>query len=362
MGNPSPEAWNRVRRYASWMRRVWLDDELILGEDASSKFRLNSPAGGWFPALQDLNWSITKSNLPYADLFFSPHLKDISIFVSLSSSGISRDALPAITSTISALPTSTLQRLQFNPVIRCADLTDTLSSAVLRCGPSLTEFTSRVPLSDAAVNHLIRLPRLRLCTIEGPPPSYSPSHSPLVFPPLADFTLGEDTAREWVSLLEPLGGCVTPLSKVKESLKFLTFPAPTIDASFASLIQTFRNLVNLNVEVGCRDEGGEDRCIFKLNNDDVTELAMALPQLKDLILGYPCSNNTCATTAACLLPISVYCVEIGILTMHFNTTNIIDDLKNISGSPIPRATPAPKVYNLAFGCPPNAAHPRRAQF
>lgn len=77
--------------------------------------------------------------------------------------------------------------------------------------------------------------------------------------------------------------------------------------------------------------GGQ--CTFRLNNDDVTKLAMALPQLESLLLGYPCSQNTCATTVACLLPISVYCVKLRELEIHFNTTNIVDDLESISKDP-----------------------------
>ena len=107
----------------------------------------------------------------------------------------------------------------------------------------------------------------------------------------------------------------------------------------------FRNLVFLNIDVFCRDEGGEGRCTFKLNNDNVTELAMALCQLGSLLLGNACPKNTCATTIACLLPISVYCLELRRLEIHFNTTNLVDNFKNISEDPrfqelrqLPRST------------------------
>ena len=186
-----------------------------------------------------------------------------------------------------------------------------------------------VPLSDAAVNHLTQLPHLRICHTESPPPIHSIPHSPLVFSPLIELELGKDTACEWLSLLKCLGGCVGPLSKIKESLKFLKLPSPTIDASAVSTIQTFHNLVDLTMRTDCH----ERRCIFKLNDDDITELAMALPQLEFLLLGRPCSRNTCTTTVACLLQISVHCVRLQGLEIHFNTTNIINDLKNIPDDP-----------------------------
>jgi hypothetical protein len=216
---------------------------------------------------------------------------------------------------------------------------DSFSSIVSRCGPSLTEFSSPIPLSDAATNHLIQLPHLRVWSTECSPPSYSALSLPLGFPPLTEFTLEGNAAGGWISLLErlehgvsPTQG-VTPLSRVKKSLGFLTAGSLlglVIGVSFSSMIRTFRNLIYLNLEAYCHDEDNVGQCTFKLNDDNVTELAMALPRLQSLLLGCPCFENICATTVTCLLPISVHCVKLTTLAIHFNTTNIVDDLKNIS--------------------------------
>ena len=348
------------------MRHIGLDESSVPVEDPYCKLRLNSPVGGWFPALQTLSWSITESNLPYADLFFSPHLEEVFIQVSWSLSvlKVPSDILPTIASTISILPTSTLQVLLV--VINCRTipstyLKDSLSSVVLRCGASLTEFSSPIPLSGAAVNHLIQLPHLRTWRTRDPPPVYSPSSLPLVFAPLTKFTLEEHAAHGWLYLFKRLQHGVsttkdaTPLSRVKESLQTLdidSFPDPIIDSSFASTIQMFRNLVSLNVGAHCHDENGHGQCAFKLDNDGVNKLAMALPRLESLFLGRACHENTCATTVACLLAVSVCCVKLQELEVHFNTTNITDDFKNISEDPrfrelrsLPRCTvPYLEIY------------------
>jgi len=309
--------------------------------------RDNSPADGWFPALQDLSWCIARENLSHFDLFFSPHLKKISISVSWTWNDYRAPCgvLPAIVSSISALAPSLLQILLVedgNREMPWARFKDSFSSVVLRCGPSLTEFASPVSLSDEAVNHLIRLPHLRIWRVKGPPPSYSASSLPLLFPPLVEITLGEGAARGWLSLFERLEDrgsptqTITPLSGVRKSLKSLkinNIPGLTIDVSFTSPIQIFRNLVDLNVLVSCHNSRNEGQCSFKLNNDDVTKLAIALPRLESLLLGHPCYEDTCATTVACLLPISIHCVKLRKLEIHFNTTNIVDDLKNISEDP-----------------------------
>ena len=79
--------------------------------------------------------------------------------------------------------------------------------------------------------------------------------------------------------------------------------------------------------------GRGGQCTFKLDDDEVSKLAMALPQLKSLSLGIPCPQSICATTVASLLPISVHCIELEDLAIHFNTTSIVDDFGNISKDP-----------------------------
>ena len=304
------------------MREIYVEDWLLLEEETLKKLHLNSPPGGWFPALQLLSWVITESNLPWGNLFLSPHLKRILIYKSWSWDPINiihPAILPTLTSIISTLPTSSLELMSVDegePTASWAYFKDLLSSFILRCGPSFTDYNFSVPLSDAALDHLIHLPYLRTWRIHGPPPTYPISSLPLVFPPLRELTLAEGAACGWLQLLRRLEGGtsttqgVTPLSKTKESLKVLDIEDTSdinIDPSFISTIQCFRNLVRLSADDWYHHEYDNGKCKFKLNNDHVTEFAMALTQLESLLLGYPCSENTCLTTVACLLPISVHC-------------------------------------------------------
>jgi len=320
---------------------------MVLEEATLNKLRVNSPPGGWFPTLQDLYWCITESNLPCADLFLSPHLKRIRIYVSQPRDNtFPLGPLPTLASIISALPTSSLERMRvddnYHIMLPWEHLKDSFSSVILRCGPSFTEYDSPVPLSDAAMDYLIHLPHLRTWRIRGPPPTYPTSSLPLVFPPLKKLILGDGAACGWLPLLRRLEDGtstmqgVTPLSKAKESLKVLNVEDTlgiNIDPSFVSTIQCFRNLVHLYIDVHCPSEDDEGECIFKLSDDNITELAMVLTQLEFLLLGRACSENTCLTTVACLLPISVHCGKLERLEIHFNTTNIVNDFKNILEDP-----------------------------
>jgi len=56
-------------------------------------------------------------------------------------------------------------------------------------------------------------------------------------------------------------------------------------------------------------------------------------RLESLFFGYPCRDNTCPTTVACLLPISVYCVKLKALRIHFSTVDVVEDFKSISEDP-----------------------------
>ena len=325
-----------------------MNERDFLGEEASRQLRLNTPAGGWFPALRNLSWIIGEYDLPYIDLFFSPHLEAVRIYTpgSWNLSGFPYDILPALTSAISTIPTSALRSLSIGPgppnaslrATPWAHFRDSLSSVVLRCGPSLVNLSSPIPLSDVAVDHLIRLPHLHTLTVDGSPPSCSTSLSPFVFPPLVNLTLGEASVHGWLSLIQSVEARasatqgVEPLSRIRESLALLNLefpPTVPVNISSTSPIQNFRNLAFLYANIPC-DEGG---CIFKLDNDNATELAMALPQLEYLFLGSPCSENSCATTVACLLQISVHCPHLYSLGIHFNTTDIVGDLKSISVDP-----------------------------
>jgi len=247
-------------------------------------------------------------------------------------------------SLILTLPASSLERISMigHQAMRWEHFKDSFSSIVLRCGPRFTEYDSPVPLSNAALDHLIQLPHLRTWRIHGPPPTYPASSLPPVFPPLREFTLGKGAACGWLPLLRRLEDSaattqgVTPLSKAKESLKVLNIEdilCISIDVPTVSTVQCFRNLVKLSVEVYCDNIRRRGQCVFKLNNDNVTELAMALTQLEFLLLGRTCRKNTCLTTVACLLPISVHCNKLRKLGIHSNATNIVDDFKKALEDP-----------------------------
>ena len=124
---------------------------------------------------------------------------------------------------------------------------------------------TQILLSDTAINHLIQLPHLHTLCMYGPPPNYSTTSLPLVFPPLKKLTLGDSAVRGWLSFLGRLedGASTTPgrkrLFKAKDLLKVPIIrdipEATTINPSLVFPIQSFQNLAELDMNAYCRDGG-----------------------------------------------------------------------------------------------------------
>ena len=70
-------------------------------------------------------------------------------------------------------------------------------------------------------------------------------------------------------------------------------------------------------------------CAFHLTDDDMENLTATLPQLKTLQLGNPCDLNSCDTTVASLLSISVHCLDLTSLQTHFSTRAIVSDMQRL---------------------------------
>jgi len=69
-----------------------------------------------------------------------------------------------------------------------------------------------------------------------------------------------------------------------------------------------------------------DICRFRLIDDDVENLAVTLPSPTGVEFGKVCRLNSCRTTAASLLSISIHLLELTLLEIQFNTWTIAGDM------------------------------------
>ena len=336
-GDPSPMDRGRLRRYASWMRGLRLEMSDDVTDDALSHLSHNSPDGVLFPKLEWLDLSITLSSVARLHcfrLFLSPHLKHVNLHDSFTSWVPFLQDLGPVAEVISCLPAS-LEHLFLMFGLRTRDpLESAISSLVLRCGPPLRSFDCSIPLSEAALHHLIQLPNLRSWVAFGEPPRTIP---PLAFPSLEELRLRPE-ALSWLHPLtarvddtlrdDPKSTAVVMKTNIKETLKLLRCPKNTpVDPTLLSSILSFRNLVALYVENDPCDMG--DICTFDLTDYDVENLANTLPSLATVKLGEVCDFNSCRTTVASLLSISTRCLALTVLEIHFNTRTIAGDIRSL---------------------------------
>ena len=296
----------------------------------------NLPNGILFPGLRDLLWMIRSHIPPFYHIFLSPSLTVFSLSCSLLSDKI----LSSILSLIQHLKTLPLRALYLDCHKVSRDMESAFSSAVLQCGHSLKALFISAPLSDAAVQHIARLPNLTQWYVTDTPPRVSDlSRLSGAFPQLELLHLQSEASPEWL----PLIGATAHRTYPKQESHMQAHRGPCqklttlecrrevpVDIAFVAPIMLFHGLVYLTLHSSCSFDGG---CTFNLTDDDTEEIATALPRLKHAILGSVCYANSCQTTVSSLVSFSTHCENLGRLEIHFNTTNLRDDLDSISADP-----------------------------
>ena len=303
------------------------------------------------PALQlhlrELNWWLNETTTPYLQHFLSPHLTAIVITTnSFTQPGetvepwdeLPDEVLPMMRSAITMFPSS-LQSLS----IYLGDdqetrLTEEISAYVLGCGESLLDFSTNLVLSTQAIVHLMKLPNLCIWVTKQGPPRVTdlirhgvPDGVTSLFPSLEKLDMRSEAALEWLSLLEAAKKRTSPWIIAGGSLPILAYYHPTlpIDSSLVSRFLPFAGLVSLNLKtgMGCFMEP----CVSQFTDQDVERLAIALPKLEALTLGWPCDSDTCPTTVRSLLFLSVHCTKLNYLNIHFRMASLQADMVDTLG-------------------------------
>lgn len=193
----SGNTWHRFRRYATWMRRLLLEesDDRWMEVDVFDHLLAGTTSGVAFPALRSLTCHLTKTNQPFIPHFLSPHLTSLTIHVPRFLYNTPKELLPDPIPILRALPTSCLQKLSIdNETDR---LEDEITSTIQRYGHSLRVLS--VPLGEAAIHHLVGLKNLQVWENVCSPPPSSLSIS-ATFPPLRTLTLKKN-AYGWIPWL-----------------------------------------------------------------------------------------------------------------------------------------------------------------
>ena len=340
--------WVKFRRYASWMRRLSLIEGSSVSEEVLCLISANSPNGIMCPGLRNLFWAAEPHTLPFYHLFLSPHLMEIELsFRYRALEGeVLDEVLSDITSVVLELENLPLRHLYLDVPATSPSLDSAVSSAVLRCRHSLETLSVLTPLSDAAIQHIMRLPNLTTWEGVNGPAGASELSLSGAFPELKVLQLQAEASLEWLPLF---GAAARRTSSGQDSRAPFNHPPGqkltvlecwvdvSVNAAFIHPIMLFHGLVELMLVSPCSSVGG---CAFSLTDNDVAEIATALPRLRNATLGSPCSINSCRTTVSSLAFLSTRCKSLEYLGLHFNTTNLRGDLESVSVDPRPHGLPS----------------------
>ena len=311
---------------------------------------VNSPNGVLCPGLQELIWKARPHDLPFIRLFLSPHLTKFTFMFSVLGHGVTDEVLSGIAPVVLALDTYPLQyfRLEWHVPPTADDrlisgrpsvVSSAISSSVLRCGPSLTALRVPMPLSNAAVQHIMRLPKLTVWEAWNGPQRVSDLPQSDTFLQLETLNLRTYKSLKWLPLFEATAHSTssgqnahkqTHRGPGRKLIDLAIWVEVSVDAAFISCIKLFHRLVHLKLYMVCFSPRG---CAFSLTDDDIAEVTAALPNLRIAKFGDVCFANSCRTTVSSLLYFSTRCKNLESLQIHFNTANLRDDLARLSVDP-----------------------------
>ena len=305
-------------------------------------FRL--PTDDPFRNLREVHGWIEPALLRFLHHFVSPRLTVFSVFVDTDDQ-LGCSGYRSLTDAISVIPGSSLRRFslgEYRWENASTKFKQGVSAMLLGCGSALGYLNAGVELSEEAILHVIQLPHLHTLKLtHEPPPDITDAllqEDTTVLPSVHSLTLATPTTHTWLSFLNDLrwrhptvttargpgqSQVQTGIHSTLEELYCGCGEAPK--RAIVKQALAFKNLTTLEIGEFCQD----DRCSFDLTDDDVTAIAKALPRLQKLLLGHPCWLNTCQTTFRSLLTLSTNCAGLTELIVHFNTINIVEDVKSL---------------------------------
>ena len=333
----------RFSSYARRIRTLYLGTSLhgatVIPLEVFNLLSMQTPTLGHYPLpnLRSFYWKIGSWDLaPFLRLFLNPGLTSVHILFPTHDPHIYRPA------TISLIPTQDLMHLRLqrmgNEDIHWGELRNLLDEA----SETLRSVSLDGQPSMAVIDKLLRLPNLRSLDVQLPATRISPPA--VVLPSLGKLVVRYNDPRSWLHILQNIpnpalrefdvtftGSSTSYLqtlgsfllnANVERTLVSLKCTsenlAPLTGAGIHPLL-SFGRLTTLELSASCN----EGQCGILLNDSIVSELAVALPHLTSLGLGsIPCKASTSNVTIASLVTLSMNCVDLDFLRLHFNANDI----------------------------------------
>lgn len=291
------------------------------------------------PNLQSLEWYSATDTFLYINLFLSSRLTSLDVRVIPS--------IPNVGPILASLPVGTLEELRFLDLSGDRAVQDAISKSVLRTTATLRSIEVSSDLSDAAINHVIRLPNLNDASISFENFGRLSVLPDAAFPSLRTLETRVDSAGGWRILMQDVkkldsivlhswtvlqpeeivavfGFLIDKgFHRAMRRLSFAVFKPCDLSPRVLAPLVNFRSLTKLSVTSPCDPA----QCRSRLTNDGLAQLAEALPQLVELFLGAaPCGSPAREITLAGLRPLSVHCIHLETVQVHFSALDIPTDI------------------------------------
>ena len=298
------------------------------------------------PNLHSISWCDSWDLLPFLRLFLNPGLVDVDIEFPDTEPHIYRHA------TISMIPTRNLTELRIHSVwgnnppdvdtLHYLLCMNALYNLLEQASKTLRSAYLDGELSITVIKKLLQLPNLRLLKA-GLPRTHIPLPA-VVLPSLEELIVSYGETSSLLHILrnilnptlrelkvfsrDPSPACLQTLgislleANIEQTLSSLDCHGNGIPLTEAGLhpFLSFGRLTKLDLLFPCTGEG----CSFQLNDSIISKLAVALPRLTHLGLGgAPCEAATSDVTIASLVVLSINCVDLDFLRLHFNANGII---------------------------------------
>ena len=293
-------------------------------------FNLDRSGRTLMPGLQLLSWTTSRASLPWLHHLLSPNLPVVEIDFN------GGHAAPVTVAVIKALPTTNLKRVAFSALRTNSEVNAALWDLVLnskRLGSIYIQQAKDIGSSGEVKDQgePIELESLESVKIVF---NTEPAFLPTLFkrsklPNVHEIHAVHCGKTDWPGADDLFGSMLGSASPgVFHAFRYISnFYGIDITPARIEPLRRFVALRNLRVTSQCTIT----RCKFFLSDDDVSAIAIAMPNLVELHLGgIPCSSPANVSVRG-LAALAANCTKLVGLQIHFDTTRFVDKALDVSG-------------------------------
>jgi len=340
--SPTPDEWSRCRVYAQRMKRIYPpQNDLLLSEDILHLVNLDQSGQPFVPRLQLLNWTTGRAFLPWLHHLLSPSLSDVLIDLD------GGRATPVNVAVIKALPTTHLKNIAFSTVHANTEVDTTLLDLFFKSKRLTSIYVQQESSSEDT---------------SSPGNGIEGEWEPIELEGLTSITIGFKNGstfpqnffnRVKLSNIQriylqhsgetgSLGSGVlfdcmlrSASTGVLHGLRYIShYHGVDITPARIQQLRGFSTLRTIRITSPCSTTG----CQFFLSDDDISILAIAMPNLVELHLGgTPCTSTLVNVSMISLATLAANCTKLRDLQIHFDTASFISRALDVPNERI--ATP-----------------------